>query len=334
MKRFFLALVAALQFSFAFCAPVPLWVLDVDSAFPKDKYIARLGSGSSAENARADAVAQIASFFKSRVVVNTSASSSMKNDGDTTTKTQGIDQSVQVASDMTLTAVEYKAPYYDKKKRTYYVAAYIERRQGWQLAEAESMRLKTKYDSLLSMAKKAADPITSFKYFSNAKTAREDLLSALNVGFLFDPSKEKEFRGLVSELYQNQDLDALGSCQILTLLESSGDCENIITSKVVEVFKKHNFSAGAGSKKNYEAVLKIEIENNEKSSDEIYTIMPQISITLSSKDGKNVYYSYQNSWGKTANFSLAQAQKKAFPKIAEELKVAIDLDFKKKFLEK
>ena len=43
-------------------------VSDVDSEFPKEKYIARLGSGNTVENARTDALGQIAGFFKSEVV--------------------------------------------------------------------------------------------------------------------------------------------------------------------------------------------------------------------------------------------------------------------------
>lgn len=71
MRKYVLSVFVFLQFLSLFAASVPKWVSDVDSEFPKEKYIARLGSGNTVENARTDALGQIAGFFKSEVVVNT-----------------------------------------------------------------------------------------------------------------------------------------------------------------------------------------------------------------------------------------------------------------------
>ena len=334
MKKYLLVFVILIQFFSLFAASVPKWISDVDSEFPKEKYIARLGSGTTVENARSDAVGQIAGFFKSEVVVNTNASSNMQNDGVKTKKNQEIDQHVRVVSDMTLTAVEYNTPYYYKKKKSYYVVAYIEREQGWQVIESQAMQLRSKYESFLELAKKNDEPTMKYKYLTKAKSASEDLLSALYMGFLFDSTKKKEYRNFIAEISQNYDLETLDSYRILVLVESTGDYENTITAKVLEALKQQNFSAVYDGKKDYDALLKVEVSNNEKISDEIHTIYPEVSVSLLSKDGRKVFYSYQNSWGKTASFSLAQAQKKSFPKISEEIKSALEIDFEEKFLMK
>lgn len=60
-KIFFLFII--FQFSFCFAAKTPSWINNVDIEFPKSKYIARLGTGNTAENAQANALGQLALFL-------------------------------------------------------------------------------------------------------------------------------------------------------------------------------------------------------------------------------------------------------------------------------
>ena len=331
MKKLIFLLFIISQFSLAFSASVPKWVKDYEVEFPKEKYIARLGSGTTVENARADALGQIAGFFKSEVVVNTNATSNIKNDGAKTARNQQIEQNVQVVSDMTLTAVEYNQPYYDKKKKSYLVVGYIERSQGWQSVESQVMQQRAKYDSFLELAKKADDPILRFKYLKKAQLTGENLTAVLYMGFLFDPAKRKDYKAFISELNQNYEIETLDSQKIPMFVESKGDWENTITTKIVEVLKNYGFQPYFEKKNAADSVLEIEINSNEKQTDDIVTIFPAVSVTLTNKNGSQIFYTYQNSWGKTVNFSLVQAQKKAFPKIAEEVKMELLADFGEKF---
>ena len=327
MKKLILALYFFTQFVFCFAEKTPTWINNYESEFSKTQYIARLGSGSSVENARADALSQIAGFFKSEVLVNTKASSQMKNNGEKTVKNQEIDQNIQVISDITLTAVEFNTPYYDKKKKTYYVVAYIERKNGWQSIESKILQQKTKFDSFLELSKKADDSILKYKYLTKAKTSGDELISTLYMGFLFDPEKKKEYRNLVAEISQNLDLETLDSYRIPVRVVSTGDYENTITSRVVEVLKIKNFSPYFEQKNNSDSIAKVEIHSNEKISDEIHSISPDVSVTICNADETRSFYTYQNSWGKTANFSLQQAQKKALPKSPAEIKKAFKMYF-------
>ena len=155
MRKYVLSVFVFLQFLSLFAASVPKWVSDVDSEFPKEKYIARLGSGNTVENARTDALGQIAGFFKSEVV------------------------------------------------------AYIERAQGWQAIETQTMQLQSKYESFLELAQKTDDATMKYKYLTKAKAAGEDVLSALYMGFLFEPAKKKEYKNCIAELSLNYDLTLL-----------------------------------------------------------------------------------------------------------------------------
>ena len=334
MKKSVLFVVLAFNFALAYCARAPKWVDDVEAEYPRETYIARLGSGTTAENAQASAVGQIASFFKSEVVVNTNATQNLRNDGAKTEKRQEIDQRVQVVSDMSLTAVEYNTPYYDKRKKTWFVVAYIERVQGFQAVSAQVHSLRARYDSFLELARKTEESLLRYKYLVKARETGEELLSALNMGFLFDSSKKGDYKDFVSELNGNEELGTLDSFRVPVFVESRGDYENTITSKIVEALKSCGLSPSYDRKKSGDAILSIQIDSNEKSSDEICTVYPEVSVTLLSAGGEKTFYSWQHSWGKTAAFSLSGAQKKAFPKIAEEVKSSLPADFVEKFLMK
>lgn len=330
MKQAIIFISILFQAILCLSAREPIWMSDLELDFPKDKYIARLGSGNSPDNARANAVGQIASFFNSEVVVETTATSNMTNTGNEVTKNQKINQKVNFVSDMTLTAIEYSLPYYNKKNKTYYVVAYINKKLGWQYIEPKIIQLKTMYDSFIELSKNAEHPVLQYKYLVKAKYTSEELISTFYTGILFDSSKKKAYRDLVTEIGQSKELEMLNSLSIPVYVTSHGDCGDLITVKVTEAFKELGFLPCNELKSNIKTILKIEINSNEKSSDEIYSVYPKVSIYLSNIEETKLFYSFQKSWGKTSNFSLIQAQKKAFRKIGDELRKEILSDYQEK----
>lgn len=332
MKNLIFIVILSMQCLLGFCASVPKWVFDTEYDFPKEKYIARLGTGSTAELARTDALAQIAGFFKSEVVVNTTGSSKMVNSDGAVGKSQSIEQEVKVASDMTLTAVEYTQPYYDKKKKTYYITAYINRELGIQNIEAEAVCLKTKYESFLELAESAGHVVIKHQYLLKAKAIGEELLSALYTEVLFDSSRKSAYKEAVSEIGRNSEIERAFSCRIPVFVVSDGDCEEIITNAVTAVFKSSGYIPHYERNKNVEAVLRIHVVNNEKQSDELYSITPEVSVQLSDLNESEIFYSYNKTYKRTSSFSLVQAQKKAFSKIAEELSTELPEDYQNKML--
>ena len=330
MKQSVILITLLFQTILCFSIQAPTWIYNLELDFPKENYIARLGAGNTPENARADAVGQIASFFKSEVIVETTATSNMTNTGNEVTKNQKINQKVNFVSDMTLTAIEYNLPYYDKKNKTYYIVAYINKKLGWQYIEPKIIDFRTKYDSFIELSKKAEHPVLQYKYLIKAKSASEELISTFYTGILFDSSKKKAYRELIAEIGQSPELEKLNSFSIPVYVTSHGDCEDLITIKVTEAFKELVFLPYNELKNNIKTVLKIEIDSNEKSSDEICSIYPKVSIYLSNMEETKLFYSFQKSWGKTSNFSLLQAQKKAFRKIGEDLRNEIINDYQEK----
>lgn len=331
MKKIFLLLIFAFQSFFLFSAPMPKWVLDVDSEYPKETYLARLGSGPSIEAAQSNALAQLAGYFSSEVVVNTTSTNNMTNKDEHVTKEQNINQEVNVISEKNLTAVEYSKTYYNRKEKKYYIVAYLNREIAWQNLEDKLQALLERFENFQNICETSEDLMLRYKYAKKAKVAGQEFLNEIYNGFLINPAKRKDYKSKISEI--NLKIDKDSTVTVPVFLKTTGDYENMITNCVTSEFKNAGFAVTTDFSENLKYQLSINIKNNEKIEEDIHSIFPELEICLSDISQTADYYSFQKKWGRTAAFSLHQAQKKAYAKIITELKDALCEDINKNFTE-
>lgn len=329
MKKLFLSILIFSLFSFLHSqlfAAAPKWIYDVEFEYPKEKYIAYLGSGKTLENAQANALSQLALFFRSQVAVSTRASTQMTNKNDDVQKEQSLNQYIEVQSNVNLVSVEYSKNYYDRKTKDYYVVAYLDRKTAWQRIETELNEKFEAFENFQNLCETSSDSILKYNYSKKANSIGQEFIEESSTGFLINPSKRKEYKPKLSEI--NLKIEENSHLTIPVVLKVSGDFENIISKAVLEELKNFGISPVSSSQKNAN-LLFIEIKSNEKISDEIHSVFPEISISLTDSTQSKKYYDFSKKWGKTSAFSLAQAQKKSFLKIAEELRKILSDNFQK-----
>lgn len=331
MKKNIFLIIFLVSTFLGFSASFPKWVLDVDSEYPKEIYLARLGSGATIENAQANALGQLASYFNSQIVVDTKATNQMTNKNDVVSKNQTLDQEISVVSEINLVAVEYSKSFYDKKKKKYYIVAYMNREQAWKNLEDKLNTSYEKFEGFQDMADSSKNVIMKYKYSKKANLAGEEFLTEIYKGFLINPDKRKEYKSKISEI--NLKIDENSQITVPVLIQANGDFENIISNSIANEIRNAGFSVIKENNKSSSCLLNINIVSNEKIEDDVHFIYPEIHISLEDFDGSKKYYSFERKWGKTAGFSLNQAQKKAFFKISEEINGVISADIKAKFFE-
>lgn len=329
-KHIILIVLLCLSFS-GFSAPMPNWVLDVDSEFPKETYLARLGSGVTIENAQANALSQLASYFNSQIVVDTKTTNTMTNINDEVQKEQTLNQEVNVVSEINLVGVEYSKSFYDKKQKKYYIVAYMNRDEAWKNLEDKLNASYEKFENYQDLADGSKDLILKYKYSKKANIAGEEFLNEIYNAFLINPAKRKEYKSKINGI--NIKIEENAFIIIPISFNVSGDFENIISASVSNEFKKAGFTVNTDSDKQGSYVVNLQINSNEKIEDDIHFIYPEVSLALTDVNGLKTYYSFENKWGKTAGFSLPQAQKKAFQKISEELIDTLSKDIKENLFE-
>ena len=311
---------------------MPKWVLDVESEYPKETYLARLGSGATIENAQANALGQLASYFNSQIVVDTRTTNQMVNKNDVVSKNQTLNQKISVFSEINLVAVEYSKYFYNKKEKKYYIVAYMNREQAWKNLEDSLTSAYEKFESFQDMADSSKNLMMKYKYSKKANLAGEEFLNAIYKGFLINPNKRKEYKSKVSEI--NLKIDENSQINVPVLMKVKGDSENILSNCIANELKITGFSIDKDNGKNSTCLVNISIVLNEKVDNDVYFVYPEISMSIEDFDGSKKYYSFERKWGKTAGFSLNQAHKKALLKISEELTGVISEDIRLNFLEK
>ncbi len=315
----------AFAFCFLFCLPqvfakqnIPGWVQNYKSIYPNSKYIAQRGSGDSAEKSRTDAISQIARYFQSSVNANlTTTLSSVTNQNQVQESTSVVDE-VQVASEISLFALETTEPFYFKKEKKWYCVAFIDRETAWNQYEPQIQNAKSAFMSFYEKAENESEPFYKIKLYESAQGETENFLKKLEYGRILNPLGEEKYsadRKTASEVPSKIGQEKL---KIKIAVRVEGDYENSVKNALASAFRESGFNVGDDGAYSCDAKI-----NLDQSGENPVSIMPGIELEVKGGSGKVLLtYSYKTS-EKSIAYSLGNAQKKAFPKLAENAKSQI-----------
>ena len=310
-KRVFAITFLLCTFS-CFAKGEPEWFLNWRTVYPSEKYIAQRGSGENAEKARTDALSQIARYFQTTVNANlTTTMQSVTSENSVAENTTVIDE-VSVLSQVELFAVEYTESYYHKKEKMWYSVAFIERSAAWTQFKPHVDMEKNTFNRMFQKACEESEPLEKLK---SLKTAFEQAR-------IINPAEEEKYiseRNCLSEIPAAFS-EEKAKCRVYVSVP--GDYSRIITAAVTASFSECGFSV---AKTSGEAshIAEILIEDNASGSEPV-SIIPAVSLKLTGTEtGQTVFSCEAESKEKTVSYTLENARKKAYPKLAEELKAGI-----------
>ena len=118
-------------------APAPLWLTDEGrrSIFPSSDFVSALAHGSSAEEAKNKAAAEISRAIKSSVASETKSRRLMAKDEHGVSINSFLDESASVKSESDLYMLEFTAPVYDGAMGMYACCAYINRSKAFEYVQ-------------------------------------------------------------------------------------------------------------------------------------------------------------------------------------------------------
>ena len=330
-KRLFssAAVLFAAFLCFAKASKMPDCVTDYRTVYPDSEYIVQRGRADTEETSRTEAIAQIARYFQTSVNANLKTSIQSVSSGLNVDETTTVINDVDVMSQVDLFAVEYTDPYYNKKEKKWYCVAYINRENAWVQYKPTVDVAKSEFYAMCKNAEKESDSFSKCTAYGKSWKSGIKFLEKLEYARILNPKKEaaysadrtavSEILSLISQEQQN--------CRIY--LSVSGDYGNIISSAITEVFSKNGFMISKSSGgTNYTA--QIFVESNAQGSDPV-SIFPSLDLKITSKDGRTVFSNQTKIQSKTVAYTLENAQKKAFPILADEADKAISEQLSKLF---
>ncbi|MDY5818638.1 MAG: LPP20 family lipoprotein [Treponema sp.] len=322
IKNKFLFLSLLLCTFSCFAKGEPEWFLNWRTVYPNEKYIAQRGSGENAEKARTDALSQIARYFQTTVNANlTTTMQSVTSENSISENTTVIDE-VSVLSQVELFAVEYTEGYYYKKEKKWYSVAFIERSSSWTQFKPQVDMEKNTFNRMYQKACGESEPLEKLKSLKTAFEQGKILLQKLEYARIINPAEEEKYapeRNCLSEIPAAFS-EEKAKCRVYVSVP--GDYSRIITAAVTSSFGECGFSV-AKSLSEASHIAEVLIEDNAEGTEPV-SIIPAISLKLTGKETGQTVFSFEaESKEKTVSYTLENAKKKAYPKLAGELKAGI-----------
>lgn len=316
-KKFgFLANLLLAFVTFAKPAPMPEWVTNHRAVYPDAQYIAQRGSGKSAEQARTDALAQIARYFQTSVSANLTTTLKAVQTADSVQEETTIIDEMAVMSHVRLFAAETTESYYNKKEKRWYSVAFIEREAAWRQYAPSVENAKTRFHALLGNAEGEGEPFLKCERYKAAWEDGKDFLEVLEYARILHPKNEAAYTGDRAAVSRIPALIAGEREKCVLHLSVTGDYGNIVATALTNALEKCGLRTSAGASGAAYTATAV-VEPNASGADPL-NVRPSVEIKIQDRGGRNVYSLQVRSEEKTVAYTLENAQKKAYPALAAE----------------
>lgn len=239
---------------------------------------------------------------------------------------------VTVQSDVNLLALEYTDAWYNKKEKKWYCLAYINRRDAWIQYQPQIESSKRTFEGLLKNVDLEDDSFLKMALLNAAWDQGQEVLQKLEYGRIILPSEEKQYQTLRDEISQIpvEYSKCKNVCSVY--LKIVNDYNRVVEAATSNVFSKFGIKV---SKTQNEAtyIAEVFIEDNCIEGEPL-SINPDLSLKIiSQKNTSNItVYSFETSSGEKAiAYSLENARKKVYPKLAKEIEATVYKDITERF---
>lgn len=307
-------------------AKMPEWVQNYRKIYPDSEYLCQRGSGKTAAEAQTDAAAALARYFKMNVAANLStAMTSISGAGGISEETKVIDD-VRVMSQVDFFGLEYTEPYYFKKEKKWYCVAFINRENAWIQYKPQIEISKNTFEGLLKNVGRETDSFTKLKLLKTVWAAGKDLTEKLEYARIISPTNEATYGTIREHFSEIPVIFETEKSKCKTFVTVRGDYSEIFSTAISSVLA----DCGFGIVKTFNEaayIVEMAIEDN-VSGNQPLAIMPTVNIKIINKNNKTVFSYETSSQEKTLAYSLETAQRKAYPKLATEIKAVMENEFK------
>ncbi len=311
---YFFAIFFAANFLFAKSSKEPKWLKNCKTVFPNSEYISQLGSGKTQEEAKTDALEQLSQYFKTTVNSNLSSSIKAYSTENSNQKSSSLINNIEVKSEVDFFALQFTESYYLKKEKKYYIVTYIKRADAWNQYKPKVEAQKTEFYEFYNKAQNELDSFLKIGFLKNAKDSSDEFLKELEYARILNPKEEEKYSEDRKTISKILSLIEQEKKKITIFVFISGDYANIIENALKKSFEKNGFLISKNAK--YKANAKVFA--NESGTDPI-CVFPSLELTISDNN-ENAVFSYEtNIQERTVAYTLENAKRKAFPKLAEKI---------------
>ena len=279
MKKLTLLILMLILYSaFAF-AQNPLWLFDAEKAFPSKNYIHAVGEGNSVSNAKNSALNELNAYFLQTVSSESFSKHFLTQKDSDFSENADVFITVNSTSQNELILVQFTDSFFDRTSRRYYICAFINRNDAWNVLSRRMNTQILEYKSTYSAAQKEADDFKKILILEKCRKKYEDFSKLYQTALVIDSKKAASFDDFIKSV--TEDLSELNQLKnrIIFSIFTEGDRQNRIQNKIKELFSQNGFTVSSSNSSTYKVYAKISW--NESVFNEVYFSKPQIEIVIS-----------------------------------------------------
>ncbi|MCR4733650.1 MAG: hypothetical protein K5829_01410 [Treponema sp.] len=304
----------------------PLWLTDLNQAFPEKEYFAKLGEGISSQDAILAAQTELASYFSTNIkkVVESSNFMEEKEDG-SVDKNKKLNVYSVSTTDLDFFAMEKTEAYYRKADKKWYAAVYINKAKAWSQYEPIVRDSMEAFYSIFNLSKSDDDPLRKIKIYKAAQEEGENFIGNLYKAVILSKERTEKVFGDARKTYSSiPGLIQKEKNRSIVYFDINEDFSGIIRSKINKSFSNLKFPVTETGDYSFYSV-QIIIDYNQHFEEELIVMEPSLSIKISNKN--EILYTYDTVLEKVLSYNLDKAKRTACSFAAEKIENEFENDF-------
>ena len=283
MKKLLQLAVAVLVFAGCSSAKIefPDYIADCSSVYDDETYLCAAGEGSTKEQAKINAAAEISRRLKTKIT-STSKIETLITDTDGKTSVKETHTSTNlVQTEFEFTDLSYSE--FFQSGKTFYVTAYIERKKAWEQYNVKVQLLRETFLGLCEQAEKT-DPLSSLTYLAKAEFFVPELTEKINLLYAISPAlTDKEYalcKKKIAGLEKSKTDAKKASVVFVEAVE--GDYSSIIYTQITASLKQAGLTPVSSGEAAYTAKVSLNLNKTQEGpqDDAVFTALPSIKIEI------------------------------------------------------
>jgi hypothetical protein len=265
----------------AFAQDAPLWLTRRGVAYPPDQYVAGIGEGRTADEARTRALAQIAQFFQTKVG-DTRTLLYTYNDamGRAAENTQASQNTV-ISSEAEFFGVEFADAYLDRTG-VYHALAYIDRKEAAGKYDARIQANALVLRELIRRYENTPNPRSAINKLREARTLAAATANYADMAVLLDSAAGSRYTVLPAIVTGIDSTIEANEKRLTVTISLNDESAGGIALKTAEILRRDGFLL---SDTGGVYTVFINFQANENETRNYHTVEPVLDITLEAQDG-------------------------------------------------
>ncbi|MDR1972100.1 MAG: LPP20 family lipoprotein [Treponema sp.] len=264
----------------AFGQEAPLWLTRRGVAYPPEQYVAGLGEGRTADEARTRALAQIAQFFQTKVG-DTRTLLYTYNDALAAAENTRTSQNTVISSEAEFFGVEFADLYLDRTG-LYHALAFIDRKEAVEKYDARIQSNALVLRELIRRYENTPNPRSAIKKLREARTLAAATANYADMAVLLDSSVSSRYTVLPAIVTGIDSAIEANERRVTVTISLNDESANIIALKTAEILRRDGFLlADTGGV----YTVFINFQPNQNETRNYRTVEPVLDITLEAQDG-------------------------------------------------